>query len=52
MKKNTKKKFIVLLLLVMLLATGCTKTLKDSDKKVKVRRKMMEVNEKRKKEEK
>lgn len=34
MKKNTKKKFIVLLLLVMLLATGCTKTLKDSDKKV------------------
>lgn len=34
MKKNTQKKFIVLFLLVMLLATGCTKTLKDSDKKV------------------
>lgn len=33
MKKNNRKKTIVLLIILLLLTTGCTKTLKGSDKK-------------------
>ena len=32
--KNNKKKILILLVIVLLLTTGCTKTLKDSNKKV------------------
>ena len=31
--KNNKKKLIILLVAVLLLTTGCTKTLKDKNKK-------------------
>ncbi len=33
MKKNNRKKIVILLIMILLLTTGCTKTLKGSDKK-------------------